>query len=64
MKSLIWFFGELNLQMKQQNEQLQQQVSEMDRRLRKQERRMDRIRELCKNPVTIFRDRAKERVSE
>lgn len=64
MRSLIRFFGELNLQMKQQNEQLLQQVSEMDRRLQKQERRMERIRELCKNPLTIFQSRAKERVSE
>lgn len=64
MKSLIRFFGELNLQTKQQNEQLLQQVSEMDRRLQKQERRMEKIWGLCKNPLTIFRSRARERVSE
>ena len=64
MKSVIRVFKELNLQTKQQNEQLLQQVSEMDRRLQKQERRMEKIWGLCKNPLTIFRSRARERVSE
>lgn len=60
IKSLIWFFGELNLQMKQQNQELQQQVSQIDRRLLQQEKRMERIWELCKNPIVTVGRRIKK----